>query len=315
VYSIRKLICLVALLVALFTQPVLADRNGGQGNVSPSPNGNGVDVTASDTSQAQAAGGTGSTGVTCNSMPIPVTGLGQGLAWVNSGAGPFPNGGGIDSNGNLIAPGTPGTWYLVTCSDSAGTIIGTPNDVVFAGQGRPVDPAQLALEARNHLNLPGPAVQLSPSADHWQYTQMPTWAWLPQNAWAPLTASASAGAVTVTVTATPVRLSFSYQTSGDGTIATATCNGSGTPYSDQLAQSENPDHPVLAASPDCGWTWHRSSADTPDRRYAVTAHILYHVTWTAAGAPGGGVLGDLPGADATFRLPVGEIQAVNTSPR
>src|SRR5712692_10642209 len=118
-HTIRRLIVTGLMGLPLLAAPAWADNNGQQGTATPSPNGNGVDITASDTLQAQAAAAAGSTGVTCKSIPIPVTGLGQGLAWVNSGAGPFPNGGGMDSNGTLIAPGTPGTWYLVTCSDSA----------------------------------------------------------------------------------------------------------------------------------------------------------------------------------------------------
>jgi hypothetical protein len=144
---------------------------------------------------------------------------------------------------------------------------------------------------------------------------MPTWAWVAAGSWKPLTASASAGPVVVTVTATPVRLVLSYQTSGNGSVTTATCQGPGTPYTDRLAQSENPRDPLRAASPDCGWTWHQSSADTPDQKYGVSAHIVYDIAWAVAGAPGGGNLGAIDSQDATFRVSVGEIQAVNTPAR
>ncbi|MDP9074332.1 MAG: hypothetical protein M3N98_09195 [Actinomycetota bacterium] len=187
--------------------------------------------------------------------------------------------------------------------------------IQFFPQGSPVGPAQLLQQAKNHLTLPAPAVQLSPAADLRQYVQMPTWAWVPRSQWSPLTASAAAGPVSVNVTATPVRLAFTYQISGDGSTGTATCNGPGTPYSDQLAVTEDPAQPILAASPDCGWTWHESSVDTPDKRYAVTAHVVYQVVWTVSGAPGGGSLGDLNGQDTSLRVPVGEIQAVNVAPR
>jgi hypothetical protein len=141
---------------------------------------------------------------------------------------------------------------------------------------------------------------------------MPTWAWVPRTNWVPLTSTTSAGSVTVNVVATPVRLVFVYQVNGDGTTATATCNGPGTPYSDQLAANENPQRPVLAPSPDCGWTWRQSSADTPDLKYAVSAHTVYHAVWTIRGAPGGGDLGELPGLNTNLRVTVGEIQALNT---
>jgi hypothetical protein len=170
------------------------------------------------------------------------------------------------------------------------------------------------LDARNHLSLPAPVVQLSPPADEWQYVQMPTWAWLASGAWTPLTATASAGPVTVAVTATPLRLEFSYQTTA-ATTATTTCSGPGTPYSDDLATAEDPQLPVQAASPDCGWTWHESSADTPDQKYGVTADVVYHLAWAVTGAAGGGDLGELTSPDAAFRVSVGEIQALNTPGR
>ncbi len=119
----------------------------------------------------------------------------------------------------------------------------------------------------------------------------------------------------MTVVATPVRLVFTYQIKGDGSTATAICNGPGTPYSDGLAVRENPQQPVLAPSPDCGWIWHQSSADTPDQKYAIHAHAVYHVVWTIRGAPGGGDLGELNSFETAFRVTVGEIQALNIPPR
>jgi hypothetical protein len=116
----------------------------------------------------------------------------------------------------------------------------------------------------------------------------------------------------VTVTASPLRLELSYQTTALTTAAT-TCNGPGTPYSDALATAEDPQLPVQAASPDCGWTWHESSADTADQKYGVTVRAVYHLAWSVTGAAGGGDLGELTGPDTTFRVSVGEIQALNTS--
>jgi hypothetical protein len=219
--------------------------------------------------------------------------------------------GGLTGDGQLVAPGTPGTWVYQECSYANGMLAGPPGTRFFA-PGQVVDPVQLMQEARNHLSLPAPQIQLSPPAGQWQYVQMPTWAWVPKNTWAPLTASAAAGGVAVTVTATPVRLVFDYQINGSGTKATATCNGPGTPYSEVLAATEDSANPIQAASPDCGWTWHQSSADTPDQKYAVTSHVAFHVTWAVTGAPGGGDLGALDGGATAIRVPVGEIQAVNT---
>jgi hypothetical protein len=220
----------------------------------------------------------------------------------------------VTDAGQVIAPNTAGTWVYRVCTNPDGTYA-SGFGVTFIPQGSPISPVQLMQDARNHLPLPAPAVQFSPAANLWQYVQMPTWAWVPRSRWTPLRASASASAVSVTVTATPTRLVFSYQIKGDGTTATATCAGPGTPYSDQLATVENPQQPIVAASPDCGWTWHQSSVDTADKKYSVTAHAVYHVVWTVSGAAGGGDLGELAGQDADLRVTVGEIQAVNTAPR
>jgi hypothetical protein len=228
----------------------------------------------------------------------------------------YPTGsqGGVTADGQVILPNTPGAWVLERCYNYNLNPLGPP-DLIFVPAGHGVDPNRLLVTARNHLALPAPPVQLSPPADVWQYVQMPTWAWVPPTAWVPLAASASAGPVTVTVNATPVRLVFSYQVRGDGSMAAATCAGPGTPYSDQIAVHENPQQPVLAASPDCGWTWHQSSADTPDQKYAIHAHIVYHVVWTIRGASGGGDLGELPSFTTDIRVTVGEIQALNIPPR
>jgi hypothetical protein len=278
------------------------------GSASPSPAGNGVDLhVKTGTETPGDAGGRGaSTGVTCTSVP---------LATINDPSIPDPGlSGGVTGNGQVVAPGTAGTWVFTECYNADGSLA-EGVDVGFLPDGQPVDPQQLLAEARRHLALPGPKLQLSPSADQWQYVQMPTWAWVPKDTWAPLTASAAAGGVSVTVTATPIRLDLTYQTGGKGTTATASCNGPGTPYDPQLAQTENPRSPVQAASPDCGWTWQGSSVDTQDEKYAVGGHIVYHAVWAVAGAAGGGDLGNLPGDDSTFRVAVGEIQALNLPPR
>lgn len=290
-------------LILVPIQPALADNIGGQGNASASSGGNGTDQTATYGTYLGGGIGGGGGDSPCDYIQVPASATG------------FPsvvNGGTVDS-GEVIPPGTPGTWYVCFYKGD----VRVPTSVVFipAGAGGGADPTQLLIAARSHLSLPAPPVQLSPATDLWQYVQMPTWAWVPQDAWAPLRSSTSAGPVVVTVVATPVRVVFSYQIRGDGTTATATCSGPGTPYSDSLARTENPQQPVLAASPDCGWIWHQSSADTPDHKYVVSGHIVYHAVWTIQGAPGGGDLGELPSFDTVVRVTVGEIQALNTAPR
>jgi hypothetical protein len=297
----------MALSLVASQNAAFADQNGVNGSASVTTGGNGVDLGATSGSTSPGAtAGTGSTTITCTNSPL------SGLH-VPSMLDPGLLGGVTDS-GQVVQPGAPGTWVYQECTYPNGTLASPPG-TRFLPPGQPVDPVQLMQEARNHLSLPAPQIQMSPPAGQWQYVQMPTWAWVPQNTWAPLTASATAGAVAVTVTATPVQLVFDYQTDRTGATGTAMCNGPGTPYSDARATAENSRNPIQAASPDCGWTWHRSSADATDQKYAVSSHTVYHVTWAVTGAPGGGDLGALNGVATTFRVAVGEIQAINTPPR
>jgi hypothetical protein len=213
--------------------------------------------------------------------------------------------GGYDSNENWIPSGTPGQWYLVSCNGQVAQSVFVP------GGGRPVpSPQMLMTQAKAQLRLPAPDVQLSPSTTHWQYVQMPTWVWLQRSQWVPLHATATVPGVSVTATAVPAHLVLTYE-DGLGGTKTVTCDGPGTPYSDSLAASEHPALPVLAASPDCGWVWHYTAANSPDEKLEVTAHVVYSLSWTVTGAPGGGALPPLNSATSTYRLTVGEIQALN----
>ena len=170
-------------------------------------------------------------------------------------------------------------------------------------------------QAKAQLKLPLPAVQMSPASTTnpalSQYVNIPTWAWVDRGNWTSVTATTSAGPVTVTATATPTQLVFSYQ-DGLGGTKTVTCNGPGTPFSDQLAASENPARPILAASPDCGWVWQHSAAGSPDQRLQVSGRVVYDLVWRVTGAPGGGPLGALNSPTSTYRVTVGQIEAVIT---
>jgi hypothetical protein len=278
-----------------------ADQNG-QGTATPA--GPGVDLTATskgNTTGISSGGREPGQLITCGDVP---------LASLHDLGLPNPGSlGGTTTDGTVVPPGTPGTWVFRSCAYPDGGL--TFGGVAFVPASAAGDPVRLMQQARNHLDLPPPPVVFSPAATHWQYVQMPTWAWVPRDRWVPLTASASAGPVSVTVVATPVRLVFTYQVRGDGRSESVSCAGPGTPYSDQLAADESPRLPVLAASPDCGWTWHYSSGDSSDERYAVSARTVYHVVWSVQGAAGGGDLGQLSGRSIDFRVTVGEIQALN----
>lgn len=193
-----------------------------------------------------------------------------------------------------------GAWYLWTCT-TAGVTDGLYHPPVWIPSGKPTptapptpSPAQLAQAARRQLRLPAPAIAANPTGD--QLVNLPTWLWL-SHGWARLSATASVPGVSVTAVATPVSVSW---TTGDG--GTVTCHGPGTPF---RAGSD-----PAAASPDCGHTYHASSANQPGQTYSVTATVHWTVGWSGAGHTG-----TFPNitttGDAAFR--VAESQALNTN--
>jgi hypothetical protein len=105
--------------------------------------------------------------------------------------------------------------------------------------------------------------------------------------------------ISVTAVATPTSASWSM---GDGTDVT--CTGPGTPF----PAGSDP----AASSPDCGHTYHRSSASAPSQQFPATATVHWTVTWSGAGASG--TFPDMTtSANAAFR--VAEAQALGTGHR
>ncbi len=296
----------------------------------PQPGGPAQGVASSGVSAGNAGSGNTS-GSSPAPAPTPACGLAPapsnviapgspGLSWAT-----VPGAQGSESLGaiTLIQPGTPGTWYL----DSCNMVLGAPLSMFFppapAGPGGgapapappPPSPAQLAQLAYGEIQLTPPGLQLSPSSETNpaidQIVNAPTWAWVPAGSWKPLSATAAAGPVMVTATATPSSINVTY---GDGSgTQTASCAGPGTPYSDQLANHEDPGAPLSAASPDCGWTYQHTSAGAPGGKEPVMAVVTYQVAWTVTGAAGGGNLGPLNSPPTIYDVPVGEIQVVNTN--
>jgi hypothetical protein len=192
-------------------------------------------------------------------------------------------------------PAGPGGWYISVCSGGlAGRIFYPPVWIPGKAAPRPrVDPAVLARQAYNQLALPSPAIRVSPTGE--QLVNLPSWLWLDPSSWGDRSASAAVPGVSVTARARPGTVSWSM---GDGT--TVSCQGSGTPY----RAGDNP----AAASPDCGYTYRRSSAAQPGQAFAVTVTVQWTVSWSGAGQDG-----TFPGltttASATMR--VAESQALN----
>src|SRR5581483_10356370 len=186
----------------------------------------------------------------------------------------------------------PGAWYRRICYHENGTSTGTIHWV-----NDRVDPAALAQQAADRVPIPLPGVHVNPSPSEGAVVGVPTWLWVDPAAWRPVTAQASAGTVTVTATAAPRRVVWDMG-NGDRVI----CDGPGTAY--------DPSRPGDEQSTDCSYTYRRSSAGAAGDVYTVTATVVWEVTWSVTGAPGGGSLGTSPRSES-IQLPVKEIQAVN----
>ncbi len=186
----------------------------------------------------------------------------------------------------------PGNWYRRICYSPEGYSTATLRWVAEA-----VDVAALAQQAADRVRIPAPAMRLNPSPAEGAVVHVETWLWVDPASWQSISAQASAGAVVVTATAHPIRVTWDMG-NGDQVM----CEGPGTPYDRGRPSSEQ--------VTDCSYTYRESSARADGGAFTVTGTVVWDVTWTAAGAAGGGSLGTAPRSQS-IRLPVKEIQAVN----
>jgi hypothetical protein len=185
------------------------------------------------------------------------------------------------------------------CSDAAGNIVST--QLIDWAPGTPVDvdPADLAAMAREWLEFPTPAGDMSPPLATGTVAQLPTYMWIDN--WDPVSRTATAGPVNATVTATPIRQTWSV---GDRQVAS--CAGPG------VAVEEGATAPAEA----CGWTPEHSSAGERTRSEAtgepcfnVTVTLTWAVSWTSNVVDG--VQGLPQGtSQSTACVVVAEVQAV-----
>lgn len=198
-------------------------------------------------------------------------------------------------------PGQGGGWYTYRCS-GPGFRDGLYRAPVWIPDGQAAgaavpSPEELAQQARSQLRLPVPGIVSDPAGT--KLVNLPTWLWLDRGSWGAQSATASVPAASVTATATPTSVAWSM---GDG--AELTCIGPGTPF----PAGADPQ----SASPDCGHTYHRSSAGAPGQAFRASATVRWTVTWSGMGTAG--TFPDMTtSASAAFR--VAEAQALGTGNR
>jgi len=209
-----------------------------------------------------------------------------------------------------FAPGgpTPGGWYSVTCTDQSNGASNTTTEWIPNGSAASVpkvDPYSVARQAENSLQLPPPTINFNPPAV--SIVNLPTWMWIGSEMWHLYSVTASVGSVSATAVATPLSVTWS---TGDGGVVT--CDGPGTPF--DFAE------PASQQTTDCTHTFGVSSAGQPssdgnpnDGAFDVVATINWAVSWSAAGAVGGGTLPPLSTSTST-QVRVQQVESVNAEP-
>ncbi len=283
--DIRSSVLVMCLgLATVVSSPCVASANGGTDHyVTAVP---GTDGTSVVVGAGYSSSGGVSSGADQTSSPVQCTYpvLSGDLAAV-MGTGP---GGATD-----------GVWVLPTCTGEGYVNPMRPVWVTNAPTTAP-SAAAVARQAVARLSLPQGIVRMSPEASQRQLVGERTWLWIDPAAWKSMSATASAGPVSATATASPAQLVWNM---GDGDRVT--CNGPGRPY--------DPNTPDGQQDTSCSYVWPRSSASEPDGAFTASVTILWDVSWTAAGAEGGGSFGRLTGPPTEVTVAVTEGQSLNTA--
>lgn len=164
-----------------------------------------------------------------------------------------------------------GGWYERTCYGSSAAGAESFGEPVWVPGGAAVAPEVVARQAVSKLRLPNVSIVVSPAGD--QLVGLPTWLALAGGSWAAQSATAAVPGVSVTATATPTMAVWEM---GDG--GRVTCDGPGTVWRAGMDPG--------AASPDCGYTYRRSSAGAADQTFSLNVTVSWSVSWQGAGQRG-----------------------------
>lgn len=196
-----------------------------------------------------------------------------------------------------------GERYYVVCHDVGGPVpeLVYEDYFVYRSGVEPGVVEAIARELAAALPLAHPRPRTSPPVDGDQLVGLPTWLWVDAAGWETLELSETLGGVTVTAVAAPVRVEWDLGETG-ADDATLTCEGPGTPYTPGATDSG------------CTYTY-RWVPPGPATTYPAAVTLVYQVTYTATGLPGGDLAGSLGtnSTTTTFDLTVTERQAVVTS--
>ncbi|MCM0621957.1 hypothetical protein [Nocardioides bruguierae] len=168
----------------------------------------------------------------------------------------------------------------------------TPGNTWFVASAEPaVDPAVLAQQALDRAAFPRPGARTAPGGSAATLVGYPTWLWVDDQAWRPLSVSVTAAGATVSLAAEPVLVLWSV---GSQSL---TCPGPGRAWDDSLGEH--------AQSP-CTVTVDHLLDPSGDQ-LSVEARVRYAVTWSCQGrcSTVAGDLGEvdaLPGPSSTLTV-------------
>ena len=171
-------------------------------------------------------------------------------------------------------------------------------EATATGTGAEVfDPAVLAEQARAAMRLPEPDISTAPAVGKPRFVNLPSWMWVEEQDWGPVSATASVSSGSVTVVADPERVVWD---TGDG--HEVVCTGPGTVFSEAVYREEG--------SPDCGHTYTALPPGGAGATVDLTAVWKWKVSWSTSDGRGG----DLEGLTTTssVAVPVSEIHSVVT---
>lgn len=195
--------------------------------------------------------------------------------------------------------GTTDVAYCKQCSD------GTHGWVFIddPGDGTPSTPAALADAAGDRVEqqLPKPAWHTPADTDPrgFAYVNTPTYFWVGDEIWAPVSARAGSGAVWAEATAEPIALIVD---TGD-TAPTTRCDFKPPAYTRGTPTE---------TFPGCSHRYLNSSALAPNGdSFTVTVSIEWHIVWRGSDGSGGD-LGSLTTTAEGRPLRVAEVQAIIT---
>ena len=153
--------------------------------------------------------------------------------------------------------------------------MGEQECATVVGQSGEDGGAAVAYTARASMSVPEPEMTGSPGLDAEQVVGVPTWLWLDQQEWAPVSAQASVPGGAVSVTAAPSTATWRL---GDGGVVV--CEGPGTAFDPEV-------HDAAAESPTCGHTFTRSSQEEPGGVFEVSVEVVWEVEWESSDGGGG----------------------------